>query len=1321
MKSFFLVVFSALSLAIMGQSSALTSVDAASTAPSQRTCAAHDKHVEMMGFQKFAQARQQIDAHRAQWSPIVEQQRAAGQSNVVTIPVVFHVLYANSTENIPDSEILEQLQVLNDDFRRLNSDADNTWPQAADTEIEFCLASFDPDGAPTNGILRVSTTVSSFGTNDAMKFTAQGGSDAWPASDYLNFWVCNLGGGLLGYAQFPGGSAATDGVVCGYPYVGIDGPGSGIYNQGRTGTHEVGHWLDLRHIWGDGGCSVDDGVSDTPLSDASNFNCAIGHESCGSVDMVQNYMDYSQDNCMNLFTAGQAVRMQALFQPGGARASLINSTGCAPACEVDCGCTDDAACNFDPAAVNDDGTCDFSCYGCTDSNACNYDADATINDGSCVSGAPQTFEMTILTDQYPGETTWSVVDDASGATVMSGGPYGTSFTTYTATELICGSSGCYTLTVNDSYGDGLCCGFGDGSYSLTVNGEVVASGGSFANSESTNFCLEPSTTSGCTDPSACNYDATAETDDGSCEQDDACGVCGGPGAVLDCGCSDIPTGQCDCNGNQEDALGVCGGSCTADADNDGICDDVDDCVGQPDALGVCNGDCAFDVDGDGVCDPSVPPTEPCVNGFAGIYPCNQVDLMSHLNTTAVGGGEMNDIWGWTDPLDGKEYALLGKTSGTAFIDITNPVNPIYLGDLPTHTVNSSWRDIKVYADHAFIVSEAGGHGMQVFDLTNLRNIPNPPVTFSSDAHYDGFGNCHNIAINEASGRAYPIGAGTFSGGLNIIDISNPLNPTLIGSFAEDGYSHDAQIVNYNGPDTQYAGSEIAFCFNENTVTIVDVTDASDPMMISATGYASSAYTHQGWLTEDHKYLLVNDELDEQQSGQNTRTYIFDVQDLSNVSLIGTHLGPTAAIDHNLYTHEGLVYQSNYRAGLRILDLDNVAQGQLEEVAFFDVYPASNSAQFNGTWSNYPYFGSGNVIVSHIEEGLYVLRPNIIPPCLEDCGCTDATACNFDPSAINEDGSCDFSCYGCTETSACNYDPTATINDGSCIAPDPTFGCECALDGAQTATLSASGSSAPLVLDAIGNPSPSSFEISLDFAGGGGSWPADMAVSITDPNGVCVAFGGYNDSPDGCSSIGNYSAIWPSSWNTTTNGTYTATVDLSGTSLSGSGDWTFVLFNGYSSSGAVTYDATWTLNDVCPNSSNPDVPGCTDTEACNYDEAATVDDGTCLFDDALGVCGGDCPADTDEDGICDDEEIPGCTDPEADNFDPAATDDDGSCDYTVLCPGDFDGDNLITVSDVLVALGNFGCAADCTADIDGDGITGVTDILQMLASFGEPCP
>ena len=384
---------------LMAQSSSLTGTESASSLP-QRTCASHEKHVQLMGLPKYADAHQQIEDHTAQWAPIVEEQRAAGQSVVVTIPVVFHVLYANSTQNISDAQIQSQLDILNADFRRQNADQDNIWSQAADTEIEFCLASFDPSGAPTNGILRVPTTVSSFGSNDAMKFTSQGGSDAWPASDYLNYWVCNLSGGLLGYAQFPGGPANTDGVVCGYQYTGDIGTASAPFDLGRTGTHEVGHWLNLRHIWGDGPCGSDDFVSDTPESDGANYGCALGHVSCSTTDMVQNYMDYSDDACMNLFTDGQATRMQALFSPGGARASILNSAGCAPPCEVSCGCTDDAACNFDPNALNDDGTCDFSCYGCTYATACNYDANATIDDGTCVAGGPQTFTMDLLTDNY---------------------------------------------------------------------------------------------------------------------------------------------------------------------------------------------------------------------------------------------------------------------------------------------------------------------------------------------------------------------------------------------------------------------------------------------------------------------------------------------------------------------------------------------------------------------------------------------------------------------------------------------------------------------------------------------------------------------------------------------------------------------------------------------------------------------------------------------------------------------------------------------------------------------------------------------------------
>jgi len=387
---------------VQAQGNDLTSSDGVTAVPMERTCFAHEKHVQMMGLQKYAAEAERIEQHTAQWAPIVAQQRAANQNAVVTIPVVFHVVYRTATENISAEQIQSQLDVLNDDFRRLNSDVDDIWPQAADTEIEFCLASFDPQGNPTDGILRVPTTVSEFGTNDAVKSASSGGSDAWPYNEYLNFWVCNIGGGILGYAQFPGGSASTDGVVCGYQYTGTTGTATAPFDLGRTATHEVGHWLNLRHIWGDGGCGASDFVDDTPDSDGPNYGCALGNVACNTTDMVQNYMDYSDDACMNLFTQGQTDRMLALFQPGGFRAGLLESNGCAPPCEVSCGCTDDTACNFDSNALNDDGTCDFSCYGCTDAAACNYDPSATLDDGSCASGELQDFTFNLTPDNFFG-------------------------------------------------------------------------------------------------------------------------------------------------------------------------------------------------------------------------------------------------------------------------------------------------------------------------------------------------------------------------------------------------------------------------------------------------------------------------------------------------------------------------------------------------------------------------------------------------------------------------------------------------------------------------------------------------------------------------------------------------------------------------------------------------------------------------------------------------------------------------------------------------------------------------------------------------------
>jgi choice-of-anchor B domain-containing protein len=366
----------------------------------------------------------------------------------------------------------------------------------------------------------------------------------------------------------------------------------------------------------------------------------------------------------------------------------------------------------------------------------------------------------------------------------------------------------------------------------------------------------------------------------------------------------------------------------------------------------------------------------CTNGFAGVYPCDKVDLLARMDFPAIGGNnntEGNDCWGWTDPLNGKEYAIMGCTSHTAFIDITNPTSPIYLGKVNSHNnVNSLWRDIEVYNNHAFIVSEANGHGMQVFDLTRLRNVTTPQV-FEPDTRYSQFGNCHTIAINTTTGFAYCMGTGTYSGGPHVVNIQNPLNPTFAMGYSPEGYTHDAQIVTYAGPDAEHNGKEIYLGCNEDRVIILDVTNKANPILLSTFYYPNTAYTHQGWLTEDQKYYIVGDEIDENDFGFNTRTIVIDLSDLDNPITHFDYYGPTAAIDHNGYVKGNIFHLSNYRAGYRAINISQIQSGSMTEVGFFDTYPSNNNAQFNGVWSTYPYFSSGTIVVADIDRGMFLLR------------------------------------------------------------------------------------------------------------------------------------------------------------------------------------------------------------------------------------------------------------------------------------------------------------------------------------------------------------
>lgn len=367
---------------------------------------------------------------------------------------------------------------------------------------------------------------------------------------------------------------------------------------------------------------------------------------------------------------------------------------------------------------------------------------------------------------------------------------------------------------------------------------------------------------------------------------------------------------------------------------------------------------------------------PCQNGLAGAYPCNGFDLLGTLDLNALEASAGNDIWGWTDPETGKEYALMGLDNGTAFIDISAAGAPLLLGKLPTATTASPWRDIKVYGNVAYIVAEANAHGVQVFDLTKLRNVPNAPQTFTEDGRYTGLGSAHNIVVNEASGFAYPVGTArddAFNGGVHFLDLQNPLVPLAAGGWGANGYTHDAQVVTYNGPDQDHTGAEIFIGANEDQVVVVDISNKINPVALSALPYPNIGYTHQGWFTEDQRYFILGDELDEINDGFNTRTLVFDMTDLDNPVLHHTYLGPTKAIDHNGYVVGNDFYLANYTAGIRLLDISGIAGKTVEEIGYFDTFPTNDNTQFDGAWSVYPYFESGKIVVSDISGGFFVIK------------------------------------------------------------------------------------------------------------------------------------------------------------------------------------------------------------------------------------------------------------------------------------------------------------------------------------------------------------
>ncbi|WP_251358437.1 choice-of-anchor B family protein [Kangiella sp. TOML190] len=384
----------------------------------------------------------------------------------------------------------------------------------------------------------------------------------------------------------------------------------------------------------------------------------------------------------------------------------------------------------------------------------------------------------------------------------------------------------------------------------------------------------------------------------------------------------------------------------------------------------------------------------CSSGMADNYPCNNINLLSHLPLSQMSStpSSGNDIWGYRDLNTGREYAVMGLFNGTILVDVSDPSAPQEVGTISG--VSSTWRDVKVYQffdplakkyqAYAYVTTEGNG-GFQVIDLTKAPDsisLANTINVFQT-AHNVYLGNIDyatGLPLDNQEAYLYIAGSNNGNGSYRIFDLKNPANPNLVTTPPNTGYVHDATNLSISDSRTSQCANghnpcELFIDFNENTMDIWDTTDKANPVKLSATGYSGAQYTHSGWYSQDKNYIFIQDELDEQRDGLNTTLYVMDIRDLTSPKIVGSYVGPTRAIDHNGFTLGDKYYMSNYKRGLTILDVSNPATPA--EIGFFDTFPvpAANDPQFDGAWGAYPYLPSGNILVSDISNGLYVLEDN----------------------------------------------------------------------------------------------------------------------------------------------------------------------------------------------------------------------------------------------------------------------------------------------------------------------------------------------------------
>jgi choice-of-anchor B domain-containing protein len=375
---------------------------------------------------------------------------------------------------------------------------------------------------------------------------------------------------------------------------------------------------------------------------------------------------------------------------------------------------------------------------------------------------------------------------------------------------------------------------------------------------------------------------------------------------------------------------------------------------------------------------SAPFPNPRTSGAGRIaFNSSNVQLLGWKTLSDFAGGNTsgNDCWGYTSP-SGREYAIIGLSNGTGFVEVTDPGNPVIVSFKLHNSSPSLWRCIKTYGAYAYAGSEAGG-GVQIFNMTN---IDSGTVTASSITGGSCTTATHTLAVDETSGFLYRAGGGGTCGGvyqgLQIYSLANPAVPALVGQWNTGRYVHECQVVTWDLPGI-YLGKQIAFCYTEDTsggtnprLQILDVTNKAAITVLSTTPYTGSSFSHQGWLSNNKLNLYLNDELDDGSFG-GARTRLFNVTNLAAPTYLGFFSSGATSIDHNLYVKGNRIYESNYRSGLRVFD--NTVPTAPTQIGYFDTWPEDDAQDFNSLWSNYPYFASGTIIGGDIEKGLFVWR------------------------------------------------------------------------------------------------------------------------------------------------------------------------------------------------------------------------------------------------------------------------------------------------------------------------------------------------------------